>query len=62
MLPRKVERNKELLEKRNKGWSYQKLADFYGLNVKTAYEIVNGYYKKKLSTGLSPKALDSIGE
>ena len=37
--PASTQRNKELVKKRKQGWSYRKLANHYGINVKTAYEI-----------------------
>jgi len=37
--PAKKERNKQVLEMRKKGYAFRKIAEFFNLDVKTAYDI-----------------------
>jgi hypothetical protein len=55
--PKKAKRNKELVKKRQQGWSYRKLADYYNINVKTAFEI----YQNEVVGTYPQKVLDSVG-
>ena len=43
----KTKRNNQIKQRRAKGWSYGDLSKRYNLNVKTVFELVNGYYPKK---------------
>ena len=36
----KTKRNKEMIKMRKKGYSYRKIADYFNVNVKTAFEII----------------------
>lgn len=38
--PEKTQRNRELMKRRKMGWSYRKLAAFYGISAPTVVEIV----------------------
>lgn len=38
--PRKAERNKEILKKRKKGWTFRKIAHEYNLSVSTVHNII----------------------
>lgn len=43
MSKEKKSRNKEMVKKRKNGLSYRKIASFYNVGVKTAFEIVKRY-------------------
>lgn len=51
--PRKTERNKEILKKRKKGWSYRQIGREYNLKSSTVYNIV-----KRDTLALVDKVLD----
>lgn len=38
--PKKADRNRELIKKRKKGWSYRKIAHQYNLDVKTVFNVI----------------------
>ena len=40
MNPKKLERNKELIKKRKKGWTFRRIAHEYNLDVKTVFRII----------------------
>lgn len=37
--PAKTQRNKAIVKKRQKGWSFRQIAKYYNINVKTAFEV-----------------------
>ena len=45
----KTKRNNQIKRKRAKGLSYRDLAKIYNIDVKTCFELVNGYYPKKVT-------------
>ena len=47
----KTSRNNKIRKMRKAGVSYIMIAGAFGLNKKTVYEIVNGYYEKKNGGG-----------
>lgn len=52
----KIKRNKEIIKKRKRGWSFGEIANFYGLDRKTVFVIcrrdaekyVGSYQQKKV--------------
>ncbi len=55
--PAKIQRNKEIVKKRQKGWSFRDLAKYYNINVKTVFEI----YQRETVGSYPQTALDSVG-
>jgi len=55
--PAKKKRNKELVRKRQQGWSFRKIADYYNINVKTAFEI----YEREIVGTYPQKQFDNVG-
>jgi len=57
--PSKTARNKEIIRKYEKGWSFRKIGEFYNIHQKTVYEVVQRWqpvYGKKHLTGVVDKA------
>lgn len=59
--PKKARRNTELVKKRQMGWTFRKLADYYGINVKTAFEIYHNEVVGSYPQKNPKKVLDSVG-
>lgn len=55
--PAKKARNRGIFQKRQKGWSFRKIADYYNINVKTVFEI----YEREAVGSYPQKTLDSVG-
>jgi len=55
--PAKKTRNREIVKKRQAGWSFRKIAAYYNLDVKTVFNV----YQRDTVGSYPQKALDSVG-
>lgn len=42
----KVERNKDIVDKRRQGWSFRKIAGHFNINLRTAYDVYQRFKNK----------------